>query len=226
MGAPRWRTAPASGLLPPRRAATDTAGGPAVRRCLRASGRCWRTIPALMRGARTSARSSLPPALCWIRNCGRRQTRACSSAPGDIHLLHCAPGDDAALRQEAKLSTAGADVHRLPAGNRRTDFASRRDGTAGGPGIQRNPRGSGRPCSAARCWQRNSSTKWSCIPHRYLLGDGAAGLFRLAPLEDMSQRPSFRVLEAGRVGPDVRLILAPAHSADRVLECSPASFRP
>ena len=51
--------------------------------------------------------------------------------------------------------------------------------------------------------------KYSCTPLPSCWAMARQGLFQLAPLEDMAQRPTFRVMEAGRVGPDVRLVLVP-----------------
>ena len=129
--------------------------------------------------------------------------------PGDIHVLHCAPDDEAVRRRAKDLSEAGAAVGRLPAG---------RDGRVSLPAAmgllaemefnEIHVEAGAVLCGALLAEKLIDEVVLYTAP--VLLGDGAAGLFRLAPLEDMSQRPSFRVLEAGRVGPDVRLILTPA----------------
>lgn len=129
--------------------------------------------------------------------------------PGDIHVLHCAPEDDAALRKAGELSKAGADVHKLPADNDgRVSLPAAMGLLADMEFNEIHVEAGAVLCGALLAEELIDEVVLYTAP--VLLGDGAAGLFRLAPLEDMSQRPSFRVLEAGRVGPDVRLILAPA----------------
>ena len=128
--------------------------------------------------------------------------------PGNIHVLHCAPDEEAVRRRSTDLSKAGAAVRRLPA---------RSDGRVSLPAAmglladmefnEIHVEAGAELCGALLAGKLIDEVVLYTAP--VLLGDGAAGLFRLAPLDDMSQRPSFRVLEAGRVGPDVRLILAP-----------------
>lgn len=129
--------------------------------------------------------------------------------PGDIHVLHCAPDDEAARRRATDLSEAGAAVRRLPAGSdRRVSLPAAMGMLADMEFNEIHVEAGAVLCGALLTEKFIDEVVLYTAP--VLLGDGAAGLFRLAPLEDMSQRPSFRVLEAGRVGPDVRLILAPA----------------
>lgn len=129
--------------------------------------------------------------------------------PGDIHVLHCAREDDAVIRKAGELSEAGADVHKLPADNDgRVSLPAAMGLLADMEFNEIHVEAGAVLCGALLGEKLIDEVVLYTAP--VLLGDGAAGLFRLAPLEDMSQRPSFRVLEAGRVGPDVRLILAPA----------------
>ena len=130
------------------------------------------------------------------------------SRPGEIHVLHCAP-DNADCRQKTEaLTAAGARLHRLATGD---------DGRVALPAamgllaeLQFNEVHveAGAVLSGALLREKLID-EVVLYTAPVLLGDGAAGLFRLAMLEDMAQRPAFKVLEAGRVGPDVRLILAP-----------------
>lgn len=129
--------------------------------------------------------------------------------PGDIHLLHCAPDDEAAHRRARVLSKAGADLRGLPAGsNGRVSLPAAMGLLADMEFNEVHVEAGAVLCGALLAEKLIDEVVLYTAP--VLLGDGAAGLFRLAPLENMTQRPSFRVLEAGRVGPDVRLILAPA----------------
>ncbi len=129
--------------------------------------------------------------------------------PGDIHVLHCAPDDEAARRRARDLSEAGAALSRLPAGSDgRVSLPAAMGFLADMEFNEIHVEAGAVLCGALLGEKLVDEVVLYTAP--VLLGDGAAGLFRLAPLEDMSQRPSFRVLEAGRVGPDVRLILAPA----------------
>ena len=129
--------------------------------------------------------------------------------PGDIHLLHCAPDDEALRRRAADLSKAGAEVRRLAAGsNGRVSLPAVMELLSEMEMNEIHVEAGAILCGALLEEKLIDEVVLYTAP--VLLGDGGAGLFRLAPFEDMSQRPAFRVLEAGRVGPDVRLILAPA----------------
>ena len=131
--------------------------------------------------------------------------------PGDIHVLHCAPDDEAAGRRASDLSKAGAAVCRLPAeSDGRVSLPAAMGLLAEMEFNEIHVEAGAVLSGALLAGKLIDEVVLYTAP--VLLGDGAAGLFRLAPLEDMSQRPSFRVLEAGRVGPDVRLILAPAEN--------------
>ncbi|MCY3814878.1 MAG: bifunctional diaminohydroxyphosphoribosylaminopyrimidine deaminase/5-amino-6-(5-phosphoribosylamino)uracil reductase RibD [Gammaproteobacteria bacterium] len=128
--------------------------------------------------------------------------------PGDIHVLHCAADDEAARNRASDLSKAGASVRRLPEGsNGRVSLPAAMGLLADMEFNEIHVEAGAILCGALLAGKLIDEVVLYTAP--VLLGDGAAGLFRLAPLEDMSQRPSFRVIEAGRVGPDVRLILAP-----------------
>jgi len=128
--------------------------------------------------------------------------------PGDIHVLHCAADDEAARNRASDLSKAGAAVCRLPAGSDgRVSLPAAMGLLADMEFNEIHVEAGAILCGALLAGKLIDEVVLYTAP--VLLGDGAAGLFRLAPLEDMSQRPSFRVIEAGRVGPDVRLILAP-----------------
>lgn len=129
--------------------------------------------------------------------------------PGDIHVLHCAPDDEAARRRASDLSEAGAAVGRLPAGSDGRVSLPAAMGLLADMEFNEVHVEAGAVLGGALL-EEKLIDEVVLYTAPVLLGDGAAGLFRLAPLEDMSRRPSFRVLEAGRVGPDVRLILAPA----------------
>ena len=136
------------------------------------------------------------------------------SGPGAIYVLHCAPDNKATGRRIAELGDAGADVRRLPAGS---------DGHVSLPAVM----GLLAELEFNEVQVEAGSVLSGALLHEglldelllytapVLLGDGAAGLFRLAPLAEMVDRPSFRVVEAGRVGPDVRLVLVPANSLGR-----------
>ncbi|MXW19351.1 MAG: bifunctional diaminohydroxyphosphoribosylaminopyrimidine deaminase/5-amino-6-(5-phosphoribosylamino)uracil reductase RibD [Gammaproteobacteria bacterium] len=128
--------------------------------------------------------------------------------PGDIHVLHCAADDEAARNRASDLSKAGASVRRLPEGSDgRVSLPAAMGLLADMEFNEIHVEAGAILCGALLAGKLIDEVVLYTAP--VLLGDGAAGLFRLAPLEDMSQRPSFRVIEAGRVGPDVRLILAP-----------------
>ena len=128
--------------------------------------------------------------------------------PGDIHVLHCAADDEAARNRASDLSKAGASVRRLPEGSDgRVSLPAAMGLLADMEFNEIHVEAGAVLCGALLAGKLIDEVVLYTAP--VLLGDGAAGLFRLAPLEDMSQRPSFRVIEAGRVGPDVRLILAP-----------------
>lgn len=131
--------------------------------------------------------------------------------PGDIHLLHCAPDDADTRRKIEELEAAGARLHRLPAGGDGRVSLPAAMGLLADFEFNEVQVEAGAVLSGALL-RENLIDEVILYTAPVLLGDGAAGLFRLAKLEDMAQRPSFRVLEAGRLGPDVRLILAPTES--------------
>lgn len=128
--------------------------------------------------------------------------------PGAVHVFHCAPDEEAARSRAGALAEAGANIHRLPRGS---------DGRVSLPAAmgllaemefnEIHVEAGAVLCGALLAEKLIDEVVLYTAP--VLLGDGAAGLFQMAPLADMKQRPSFRVLKAGRVGPDVRLVLAP-----------------
>ena len=130
------------------------------------------------------------------------------SRPGKIFVLHCAPENEVSRSRSIKLREAGADVRRLPATS---------DGRVALPAVmglladlefnEVQVEAGALLCGALLQEELIDEVLLYTAP--VLLGDGAAGLFRMAPLSDMANRPAFKVLEAGRVGPDVRLVLTP-----------------
>ena len=131
--------------------------------------------------------------------------------PGEVHVLHCSPDDAGARRKIQGLKAAGARPHRLPAGNDGRVSLPAAMGLLAELEFNEVHVEAGAVLSGALL-RENLIDEVILYTAPVLLGDGAAGLFRLAKLEDMAQRPSFRVLEAGRVGPDVRLVLAPVEN--------------
>ncbi len=131
------------------------------------------------------------------------------SRPGAIHVMHCAPDSEESRRRVEDLKAAGANVHRLPAD------ASGRVALPAAMGLLADLEfnevqvEAGAELSGALL-REELIDEVLLYTAPVLLGDGAAGLFQLAPLKDMAHRPTFRVMEAGRVGPDVRLLLVPA----------------
>ena len=130
------------------------------------------------------------------------------SRPGKIYVLHCAPETEVSRRRIMKLREAGADICRLPATN---------DGHVSLPSVMElladlefneiQVEAGALLCGALLEEALIDEVLLYTAP--VLLGDDAMGLFRMAPLRDMANRPAFKVLEAGRVGPDVRLVLTP-----------------
>ena len=128
--------------------------------------------------------------------------------PGAVHVLHCAPDGDSVQSRAGALSDAGANIRCLPPGG---------DGRVSLPAVmgllaemecnEIHVEAGAVLCGALLAEKLIDEVVLYTAP--VLLGDGAAGLFQITPLADMKQRPSFRVLKAGRVGPDVRLVLAP-----------------
>ena len=130
------------------------------------------------------------------------------SRPGRVLVLHCAPENEVSRRRIMQLQEAGADVRRLPATS---------DGQVALPAVmglladlefnEVQVEAGALLCGALLDEGLIDEVLLYTAP--VLLGDGAMGLFRMAPLTDMEDRPAFKVLEAGRVGPDVRLVLTP-----------------
>ena len=128
--------------------------------------------------------------------------------PGDVHIFHCAGNSAAAKSRAAALENAGARLSRLPADSGGRVSLPAAMGLLAELEFNEIHVEAGAALSGALLAEKLID-EVVLYTAPVLLGDGAAGLFRLAPLEDMRQRPTFRVLEAGRVGPDVRLILTP-----------------
>lgn len=133
------------------------------------------------------------------------------SRPGNIHVLHCARANAESLQKSRELASAGAQLHRLPAA---------REGGVSLPAVMgllaelecNELHVEAGAILSGALLREGLIDELILYTAPVLLGDGAAGLFQLATLADMTERPSFRVLEAGRIGPDVRLVLAPAES--------------
>ena len=130
------------------------------------------------------------------------------SRPGAAYVLHCAGDADDVRRKTAAMNAAGAEVMSLPAGE---------DGRVSLPAVmgllaqlQFNEVHveAGETLSGALL-RAGLMDELVLYTAPVLLGEGAAGLFGLPPLEDMAQRPAFRLREVSRLGPDLRLVLAP-----------------
>ena len=130
------------------------------------------------------------------------------SRPGAIYVLHCAEDGKRSRARIDALSAAGAEVIGLPAaadGRIALPAAMERLAALEFNEVQVE-------AGAALC---GSLLREGLIDEvilytaPVLLGEGAAGLFRLDALEDMAARPAFQVREVARKGPDLRLILAP-----------------
>ena len=134
------------------------------------------------------------------------------SRPGGVYVLHCAAdGEHSRARIEA-LRAVGAEVLKLPAG------ADGRVALPAAMGLlaelefnEVQVEAGAELCGALLREELIDEVILYTAP--VLLGDGAAGLFRLKPLQDMAERPSFQVREMARVGPDLRLVLAPRRDA-------------
>lgn len=130
------------------------------------------------------------------------------SRPGAAHVLHCAEDGQRSRARIAALRAAGAEVTRLPAAD---------DGRIALPAAmellaelefnEAHVEAGAVLCGALLREALIDEVILYTAP--VLLGDEAAGLFRLGALEDMAARPAFRVREVVRTGPDLRLILAP-----------------
>ncbi len=131
------------------------------------------------------------------------------SHPGAIHVLHCAQETEAARRQIAELTKAGANLHRLPSGSGGRIALPAVMGLLADLEFNEVQVEAGAVLAGALL-REELIDELLLYTAPVLLGDGAAGLFQLAVLEDMAHRPSFRVVEAGRIGPDVRMVLVPA----------------
>lgn len=132
------------------------------------------------------------------------------SRPGAVYVLHCAAEDAASRARVGKLRAAGAEVMRLPAGGGgRVSLPAALGLMAELEFNEVHVEAGAVLCGALLREGLMDEVILYTAP--VLLGDGAAGLFSLPPLEDMAQRPSFRVREVARVGPDVRLVLVPRH---------------
>lgn len=128
--------------------------------------------------------------------------------PGAVHVMHCAPDEDSVQSRAAALSEAGANIHRLPpGGDGRVSLPAAMGLLAEMEFNEIHVEAGAVLCGALLAEKLIDEVVLYTAP--VLLGDGSAGLFQITPLADMKQRPSFRVLKAGRVGPDVRLVLAP-----------------
>lgn len=134
------------------------------------------------------------------------------SRPGAVYVLHCAENGKRPRARIGELRAAGAEVLKLPAGP---------DGRIALPAAMKllaelefnevHVEAGAVLCGALLREKLMDEVILYTAP--VLLGAGAAGLFKLAPLEDMAERPSFRVREVARVGPDVRLVLVPCYGA-------------
>lgn len=130
------------------------------------------------------------------------------SRPGATYVLHCAPASSAVEGRIGELRKAGAEIRRLPTGS---------DGRVALPAVMgllaelefNEVQVEAGAVLSGALLRRNLMDELLLYTAPVLLGDGAAGLFQLPPLSDMENRPSFRVVEAGRAGPDLRLLLAP-----------------
>lgn len=128
--------------------------------------------------------------------------------PGAVHVLHCAPDEEAVRDRASTLSEAGASVRRLPPdSDGRISLPAAMGWLAEMEFNEIHVEAGAVLCGALLAEKLIDEMVLYTAP--VLLGDGSAGLFQMAPLADMKQRPSFRVIKAGRVGPDVRLVLAP-----------------
>ena len=130
------------------------------------------------------------------------------SRPGAVYVLHCAVDGARSRSRIGELRAAGAEVICLPASNAgRVSLPAALGLLAELEFNEVHVEAGAFLCGALLREGLMDEVVLYTAP--VLLGDGAAGLFRLPPLEDMAQRPSFRVREVARVGPDVRLILIP-----------------
>ena len=130
------------------------------------------------------------------------------SRPGAAYVLHCAGDADHIRRKTAAMSAAGAEVMSLPAAE---------DGRVSLPAVmgllaqlQFNEVHveAGETLSGALL-RAGLMDELVLYTAPVLLGQGASGLFRLPPLKDMAHRPAFVLQEVSRLGPDLRLVLAP-----------------
>ncbi len=130
------------------------------------------------------------------------------SRPGAVYVLHCAANGERSRRRIASLRAAGAEVMDVPAGeDGRVMLATAMGLLADLEFNEVHVEAGAVLCGSLLREALIDEVILYMAP--VLLGDGAAGLFRFPPLEDMAQRPSFRVRETARVGPDVRLVLSP-----------------
>ena len=130
------------------------------------------------------------------------------SRPGAVYVLHCAADEAGSRARIGKLRAAGAEVMRLPAGDGGRVSLPAALGLMAELELNEVHVEAGAVLCGALL-REGLMDEVILYTAPVLLGDGAAGLFSLPQLEDMAQRPSFRVREVARVGPDVRLVLVP-----------------
>ncbi len=130
------------------------------------------------------------------------------SRPGAVHVLHCAEEGKRSRQQIDALSAAGAEVIGLPAAaDGRVALPAAMELLAELEFNEVHVEAGAALCGALLREGLIDEVVLYTAP--VLLGDGAAGLFRLDALEDMAAQPAFRVREVTRKGPDLRLILVP-----------------
>ena len=130
------------------------------------------------------------------------------SRPGAIYVLHCAEDGKRSRARIDALSAAGAEVIGLPAAaDGRIALPAAMQRLAALEFNEVQVEAGAVLCGALLREGLIDEVVLYTAP--VLLGDDAAGLFRLDALEDMAARPAFQVREVARKGPDLRLILAP-----------------
>jgi len=130
------------------------------------------------------------------------------SRPGGVHVLHCVEDEERSRGRIKALRAAGAEVLKLPAGaNGRIALPAAMGLLADLEFNEAHVEAGAVLCGALLREELVDEVILYTAP--VLLGEGAAGLFQLAPLEHMSERPSFQIREVSRVGPDLRLVLTP-----------------
>ncbi len=130
------------------------------------------------------------------------------SRPGAVYLLHCARDGESSRGRVEALRAAGAEVLELPAdANRRIALPAAMGLLAELEFNEVQVEAGAVLCGALLGAGLVDEVILYTAP--VLLGEGAAGLFQLAPIKRMAERPSFRVREVARVGPDLRLVLIP-----------------